>query len=336
MNSFWKDKRVLVTGAGGITGQNIIRDLLKRGSKVRAIEGKTRKVNIDHPNLRVDSFDLLDYSSCLQATYKCDIVINCAAVIKGAKGQKTSQLQLVRENVNIGVNMITSAVQNNVKRFGFIGSSTMYPPVEMVYEYDGFKGDPWVGYLGVGNMKRYLEKVCQQFANESETQFAIARTTALYGPFDDFNLETCHVIPALVNKICHKQNPLEIWGDGSEERNFIYIDDFIDGFLEVIEHPAVSPVNIANREISTVNDIIKYATKYVGYDPDRNYDVTKPTMIPKRIVSVEKAKKYLGWEAKTSLKEGLQKTIDWYRNNILYIEQQIENDQIASDLPGKK
>lgn len=317
MDNFWLGKRVVVTGAGGIAGQNTVRELLKRGAFVYAVEGIKRKLYLKHENLVNFLFiNLLKYENCLTVTANADIVLNLAAVIKGAKGQKTGQLQLVRDNVTLGVNMITAAVENKVKRFGFVGSSTMYPPFNFVDESQGFEGEPWEGYTGVGNMKRYLERVCMQFHKESDTKFAIARTTALYGPYDDFNLETCHVIPALVNKISHKQNPLEVWGDGSERRNFIYVEDFVDGFLKMVEeHAEGDPINITSGEEATVNNVISYATKHVGYVPDIRYDMTKPTMIPRRIVSVKKAQEILNWEAKTSLQEGIQKTIDWFKQN---------------------
>lgn len=311
----WDDKKILVTGAAGIAGQSMVRRLLKKGSFVNAVVGKKRKLEINHPRLRIESLDLLNYQNCVKVASGQDIVINFAAVINGANGQKTNQLQLVRDNVTLGVNIITAAVECCVKMFGFVGSSTMYPPWAIVDENDGFKGEPWIGYTGVGNMKRYLEKVCIQFHNESNTKFAIARTTALYGPYDDFNLETCHVIPAIINKISHKQNPLEIWGRGDEIRNFIYVEDFVDGFLKMIEHKCdADPVNITSGEESTIQDVINNCIAHEGYSPIIHYDITKPTMIPKRIVSVDKAKILLNWQATTSLKVGLQKTIDWYKD----------------------
>jgi GDP-L-fucose synthase len=314
--SFWEGKKVLVTGAAGIAGQSTVRRLLSEGAIVRAIVGNNRKLEVEHPHLTTYKHNLLIYDDCLNVTKNVDVVINLAAVIKGAKGQKTGQLELVRENVIIGVNMITAAVENGVKRFGFVGSSTMYPPYNFVTEDDGFREDPWEGYLGVGNMKRYLEKVCMQFHKQSNTKFAIARTTALYGPYDTYDLDKCHVIPALINKICNKQNPLEVWGDGSEQRNFIYVEDFVDGLLYMVENYCeADPINITNSEISTVNDVIKYATEHVGYTPAITYDKTKPTMIPTRIVNTTKAERILNWKAKTSLKEGINKTIDWYKDH---------------------
>jgi GDP-L-fucose synthase len=318
--SYYTNKTIIITGSTGILGQNLVKRLSYEGANIYALIFKRRILKYNGDGITIGKIDLRNYVQTLEYFnwVKPDIVINAAAVIKGAKGQKTGQLQLVRDNITIGVNVISAAVECGAKKFGFVGSSTMYPDWDFVKECDGFTGEPWEGYSGVGNMKRYLEKVCMQFHRQSDTKFAIARTTALYGPHDDFNLETCHVIPALVNKIANIQNPLEVWGDGSEQRNFVYVEDFVDGFLKMVELKAdADPVNITSGEVSTVKDVIKYACDHVGYSPIINYDSTKPTMIPRRIVSVQKAKDILEWEAKVNIKEGIEKTIDWYRNNYI-------------------
>jgi len=111
---------------------------------------------------------------------------------------------------------------------------------------------------------------------------------------------------------------LEIWGAGDEIRNFIYVEDFVNGLLEMIKYKTdADPVNIASVEKSTVKDIIKYGIEYMEYKPELNFDLSKPTMLPKRIVDVYKVYKLLQWEAKTPLKEGIEKTIKWYQENYL-------------------
>jgi GDP-L-fucose synthase len=317
--NFFEGKRVVVTGAAGLIGHETIRQLLDLGAIVLAVIFQKRVLKVPpHKNLNTFFGDLRDYPTCLGALYGADIVIDAAAVTGGAKKQKLNQLTFARDNTVIHVNVITAAVEQGVSRFGFIGSSTMYPVREVVVESEGFDEDPWEGYMGVGWTKRYLEKLCMLFNNTTDTKFAIARTTAVYGPHDDFNLETCHVIPALVNKIAHRQDPLEIWGAGDEIRNFIYVEDFVNGLLEMIKYKTdADPVNIASVEKSTVKDIIKYGIEYMEYKPELNFDLSKPTMLPKRIVDVYKVYKLLQWEAKTPLKEGIEKTIKWYQENYL-------------------
>jgi GDP-L-fucose synthase len=314
-NNFWEGKRVLVTGAAGIAGTNLSYSLLQRGAKVFALTFNKRQLDLTHKNLVKLWCDLRDYPTTLEhfKSINADVIFDLAAVTGGAKKQVDNQLLFARENIVIHINVITAACEAGIPRFGFVGSSTMYPPLEVVDEDMGFVGDPWKGYMGVGWVKRYLEKVCMHFHNITNTKFAIARTTALYGPFDDFNLETCHVIPALVHKISKRQNPLEVWGDGSERRNFIYVGDFVDGFLKVVENKCdADPINIANSEVCTVNDVITECCKSIEFFPEINYDASKPTMIPSRLVSVKKAKELLGWEASVSLRDGINMTMKWF------------------------
>lgn len=323
MLNYFEGKRILVTGSAGIVGQNICKKLHSLGATLFVTEHSHRKLDIVSDN-RIHRFkvDLMNIEELRKIMFyiegqygKIDIMVSCAAFIRGAKGQsnKNTQLELVRNNLILGINQITAAVEHGVGRFGFIGSSTMYPPVEYpVTEDEAFDGEPWKGYAGVGNMKRYLEKVCMYYHGMFDTKFAMARTTALYGPYDDFNPETCHVIPDKIVSVYKRYNPVEIFGDGTDKRNFIYVEDFVDGFLSVIEHhPFADPINITSDEMSTIDDVVNAAIEAANYNASINH-IDGPRMIPYRVVSTEKAKKIIGWKAKTSLKEGIKKTYDWY------------------------
>ena len=139
------------------------------------------------------------------------------------------------------------------------------------------------------------------------------RTTAIYGPRDNFN-ERGHVIPQLILKGARGDNPFEVWGDGNQVRDFIYVDDLVDGLLRTVENYAVAdPVNIATGKKTTVRDLAKTITNSFEYSPKFFFDSTKPTMIPVRLVDVSKSKEVLRWNASTNISEGIQKTVDWYR-----------------------
>jgi|TARA_Y100000310_G_C20653986_1_gene800984 GDP-L-fucose synthase len=312
---FFREKNVLVTGAAGLAGSAAVIRLLREGSNVRATVFNSRKLNVEHENLEVIRCNLHDYQSCLDVTNNIDIVLNFAAYIRGAKGQVDSPTALVRNNVNPVVNMIDAAVVSGVDRFGFVGSSTSYPPSDTpILESQGFDGEPHSCYEGVGWMKRYSEKVCQYFHKNSDTKFAMIRTTAIYGPRDNFN-ERGHVIPQLIIKADRRDDPFEVWGDGSQIRDFIYVDDLVDGLLYVVENYAVSdPVNIATGTPVDVKTLAKTIVDSYEYNPEFYFDETKPTMIPKRLVDVTKASE-LGWNARSDLKTGVMKTVEWFRDN---------------------
>ena len=315
--SYYKDKKIVITGGAGIVGQNLTKKLLNEGAIITSTYYNST-IQTKHDNLQTVLCDLTDINQCRNIINNCDIVINCTAYNRGAKGQSQSktQLELIRNNVLLYINIITAAVENNIPKFGFVGSSTMYPnAVYPVTEDEGFNENPWKGYRGVGWMNRYIEQVCNFYNDISNTKFAIARTTALYGPYDSFEPENCHVIPATIMKAFNKDNPFKVWGDGNEKRNFIYVEDFIEGFLKVIElHANADPINISTSEITTVNDVVKYSIDAANYNPVIEY-IDGPTMIPYRVVSTEKAETLLNWKAKTSLKDGISKTYQWYSEN---------------------
>jgi len=318
--SFYNKKNVLVTGAAGITGYSAVKRLLDDGANVRAAVYSNRKLNIKHPNLEVIQCDLMKHEDCMSVLKDMDICFNFVAFIKGAKGQSDSKnsLDLVRNNLFPSINMFDAAVRSKLDRFGFVGSSTMYPDVSYaVNEDEAYNSEPHKLYRGVGWMKRYSEKVIEYYNSISTTKFGMIRTTAIYGPNDAFN-DNGHVIPQLILKADSNMNPFEVWGDGNQIRDFIYVDDVVDGLMTVVEkNPNATPYNVATGKGTSVKELVETITDIYGYSPEFKYDTTKPTMIPIRLVDVSRIKNELGWQSKYSLRDGLENTINWYKNNKL-------------------
>ncbi len=316
--SFYKGKNILITGAAGITGHAAMKRLLAEGAHVRATQFTSRKINIEHDNLEVVSCDLMEHDDCMDALNDIDVCLNFVAYIRGAKGQTDPKnyLNLVRRNLIPSINMFDAAVRQGIDRFGFIGSSTMYPNVSYpVKESEAFDSEPHPLYVGVGEMKRYCEKVIKYFNEISDTKFAVVRTSAIYGPHDAFN-ENGHAIPQLILKADAGMNPFEVWGDGSQVRDFVYVDDVVDGLLTVLEKdPTAQPYNVATGNGTTIKELVEIITDIYGYEPEFNFDTTKPVMIPKRLLDVSKIKDNLGWTAEHDVRAGLEKTISWYKDN---------------------
>ena len=314
---FYTGKNVLVTGAAGITGHAAVKRLLNEGAHVRATVFSNRKLGIEHPNLEVVQCDLMQHEDCMKVLNGMDVCFNFVAFIRGAKGQTEfkNSLDLVRNNLFPSINMYDAAVRSKLDRFGFVGSSTMYPDVShAVKEDEAYDSNPHKLYRGVGWMKRYCEKVIEYYNDISSTKFGMVRTTAIYGPYDAFN-ENGHAIPQLILKADTGMNPFEVWGDGTQMRDFVYVDDVVDGLMKVVELvPNGTPYNVATGKGTTVTELVETITDIYGYKPEFNYDVTKPTMIPVRLVDVSRIYDDIGWKAETSLREGLEKTIEWYKN----------------------
>ena len=310
----YNNKNVLVTGAAGISGHSMVKRLLDEGSHVRATVYTKRKLNLPkHKNLEIIKADLNSHNKCLDITKDMDVVFNFVAFIRGAGGQIENQVNLVRNNVVPTINMLDACVKSKVDKVGFIGSSTIYPDSDYpVKEDEGFIGNPHPAYFGVAWMIRYAEIVCNHFNNITNTKFSIIRTTAMYGPNDNFN-ENGHVIPQLIMKADSGMNPYEIWGDGNQVRDFTYVDDVIDALLLVTEKSNGKVYNVATGIPTTVTQLVETITDIYGYKPEFKYDLSKPTMIQKRVVDVSKIYEELNWKAKHTLRDGLEKTIEWYK-----------------------
>ena len=316
---FYTGKNILVAGAGGISGHAAVRRLLEEGAYVLATIHSQDSYEITHPNLTVRKYDFLDYNQCVEACKDMEVVINCVAYIRGAKGQTASPMPLIRGNLFPFMNLAEAACEVGVDRFSFVGSSTEYPDIRHpMKEEECFIGEPHKVYRGVGWLKRYAEQVCMYYQTISKTKFGMVRTAALYGPNDAFNPEKNHVFPDLIMRAFRREDPFVVWGDGTQVRDAVYIDDLMDGLLLTLEkHPIADPINIATGISLTIAEIVEVVTRLSGYSPKIVYDITKPVMIPYRLLDVQKAKDVLGWSYKTSFEEGMKKTIEWYKENKL-------------------
>jgi GDP-L-fucose synthase len=311
-------KNVLVSGAAGLAGHEAVSQLLDRGAFVRATvyndpNYNHRQLAISHKNLEVVYCDLMDYAACQEVVRDIDIVINCLAVICGAKGQTENPLSLIRRNLIPYINLIETSVGAGVEKFGFISSSTVYPDVSHpVREEEAFMDNPADCYYGFGWMKRYCEKLCKNFHIHSKTKFGIIRTGSIYGPYDVFDADKSHVIPALILKAVRYDDPFEIWGTGEQRRDFVYVKDVIEGLLVVLEkHAVADPINIATGRSVNINEIVDIMLRNCQYNPEIIHLSTNANMIASRFLDVSKAKDLLGWESSVSVEEGIQRTINW-------------------------
>ncbi|MBQ26707.1 MAG: hypothetical protein CMH81_00980 [Nitrospiraceae bacterium] len=316
---FYRGKNVLVAGGAGLVGQSLVRKLLEQGAFVRATQYTTRKVLLQHANLEVMSCDLMDENKARAAFADMDIVFLAAARVRGAKEIQANPASLILDYLYIHSKLIVLAAEMKVDRCSFISSCYIYPDTgKPNVESEGFQGDPWIPTnYGIGWTTRYLETLCRYSHMTSKTRYAIVRPNAYYGPHDNFNLDQCHVIPALIVKATQGMNPFEVWGDGKQIRSFTYVDDLVDGLMINLDTNATcSPVNISAKEAYTIKDLVSVILDILHLDVSVTYDPEKPATIPYRVSDPAKAKELLGWEARVSLRDGLMRTIDWYQKHI--------------------
>ena len=322
-NNNFKDKNVLITGGAGFIGTNLIKRLLYLGANIRTTIH--RKLPII-ANDRIDyiTCNLLDMEYCKKIVKDIDIVFQCAANTSGAAVIASTPLVHVTPNIIMNSQMLEASYLAGVKKFIFISSNAAYPPSDMaVKENEMFNGDPYDTYFGVGWMKRYTEILCRLYSEKLKNPMktVIVRPSNIYGPYDDFDPATSHVMAATIRKVVKRDDPIEVWGDGNDIRDLIYIDDFIDGLLlatEKMDGYKYDPINIAYGKGYSIKEILQMILEIDGYnDAKIIYDSSKPSMIPIRIIDIEKAEELLGFKIKIDIKEGIKRTIDWYREFIL-------------------
>ncbi len=322
--SFWKNKRVLVTGGTGFIGSHLVERLLLEGAVVRTC-GRSQVRLFDHLDRAAAEVEFLegDLAALEFAQRACagqELVFHLAAKVAGVGYNNAHPGSILFDNATIGLNILEAATRTGVERILLTSSACVYRRHCTVPtpESEGFLDDPEPTNLGYGWAKRFLEIQARCYATEYPLKIALPRPYNAYGPRDDFEWETSHVIPALIRKVVEGQNPIKVWGDGLQTRSFLYVTDFVEGLLLTLERYAeCQPINIGSEEEVTVADLIRLIIQQAGSQAHIEFDLTKPGGQPRRIGDYSLARERLGFEAKVPLAEGLRRTITWYQEHRL-------------------
>ena len=316
--TFFENKNVLVTGATGFVGSNLLLKLLEAGARVRAVAHRRPPV-IEDKRIGYVTADLTRQEDCQDAVRGMDYVFHCAASTSGAAVISKTPLVHVTPNIVMNARLLEAAHAAGVKKFLWLSSSTGYPPTgaRPVREEEMFAGDPYEKYFGVGWMKRYTETLCRMYAQKLNPALLtlVLRPTNIYGDYDDFHFETSHVFAALVRRVVERHDPIEVWGTGDDIRDLIYVQDFVDAMLSAMEQlTAHAVLNIGAGEGYSVKDLLAMMLECDGYRDARVvFNPAKPTMIPVRLVDISLARQQIGFSPKTGIREGVRRTIAWYR-----------------------
>lgn len=314
---FYKGKKVLVTGGTGFIGRHIVGELLKQGAMLR-VPIHSQRLALKDKNIEVMPADLSQPQDCLAVLDGVDYVIHAAGGVGFAGATKLDAMQTILLNLVLTSRMLYAAWQSGTERFLMLGSSTVYPAYEHpVKEEEAWSGPVHPAYLGYGWMKRYLEKLAEYVATNSKLKIILLRPTAVYGPGDNFDPKTCHVIPALIHRAMVKEDPFVVWGSGDEVRDFIHVADLARASLLALQKCITNgPVNIGYGEAVTIKEAVKIILESCGHGRAKViFDRRKPVAIPVRMVDTAKAKELLGFQAEISPKEGLTDTVEWYRSH---------------------
>jgi len=314
----FKNARVLIAGGTGFVGANLILRLLSLGANVRATLHRKAPV-INRPGIEYVKIDLTNMEDCRRAVDGMDYVFMCAANTSGAAVIASTPLVHVTPNIIMNAQILEASYFAKVKKFIWLSSNAAYPPTgdRPVKEDEMFNGDPYSTYFGVGWMKRYTEILCRMYSQKLKNPMptVVLRPSNIYGPYDDFDFATSHVMAATIRKVVERHDPIEVWGDGNDVRDLIYIDDMVDAILLAAEKlESFEPLNIALGKGYNLKQVLQMTLEIDGYSSARvTYDPSKPSMIPIRLLDTSRAQTVLGFKPKTNLQEGIKKTIEWYR-----------------------
>jgi GDP-L-fucose synthase len=313
-------KNILVTGGSGFIGINLLKKLsLNQDINLYSnyhSNSNFQKIN----NVKYVKSNLENMEECKRICRNMNIIIMCAANSSGASIMENTPLVHLNPNIRMNINMTEAAYDAGVSKFIFLSSNTVYPHVDFAVKEEDAGFDFFDKYYIVGWMKRFSEIVMEIYSNKiklNKMVTVIVRPGNLYGPFDKFDPEKSKVIPSLIKKVVERQSPLEVWGDGNDLKDFLYIDDFIDALVNIINKVNSHDIfNIASGNGVTIKEVLSLILKLENCNNLKiSFNNLMPTMIPKRLINIEKAKKILNFLPKVSLEEGLGKTISWYKNN---------------------
>lgn len=313
---FYKDKHVLVTGGTGFIGRHFVETLLENGAFVR-VPIHERPLPFLDDRIETIQADLSLQEDCLKAMEGIDYVFHAAGAVSAAAVTTSNPMAAITANLVLTAQVLQAAWSAGVDRILIFGSSTGYPAENHpVKEEEMWMGPTHPTYFGYGWMRRYLERLGEYVASKSAVKVAIARPSAVYGRHDNFDPKTSHVIPSLIRRSVLKEDPFVVWGTGNDVRDSLHVTDLVRGCLLLLEkHAEADPVNIAYGKGYTIKETIKIILEATG-DTDVNvqFDETKPTTIPFRLVDTSKAKELLGFEPGISFEDGLKDTVEWFKS----------------------
>jgi len=302
-----KDDKIYVAGHRGMVGSAIVRALESRG--FQNLVTKTR-VELDLTN----QTEVLNFFR----SEKPDFVFDAAAKVGGIMANKTKKGEFLYQNLQIQLNILEGARQAQVRKLLFLGSSCIYPkmaaqPIKEEYLLTGHLEETNDAYA-IAKIAGIMQ--CNSYREQYGSDFISVMPTNLYGPNDNFDLLSSHVLPALIHKFHNAKKsghlPVLLWGSGTPRREFLFVEDLADACLHFMEeYSGAEWINIGTGKDITIKELAGLVQEVVGHEGKINWDTSKPDGTPRKLLDVSRARE-LGWEASTSLEDGIKQSYDWF------------------------
>ena len=316
-----ENKRILITGGSGFVGRHLVDILQEKGCKL----------------IFTPTHDLCDLvkEKDVEETFriiKPDIVIHLAAKVGGIGANKSNPGKFFYDNLMMGAHIIEQSRIHDVEKVVVVGTICSYPKFTNV---PFVEGDLWKGYpeetnAPYGIAKKVLLTQCQAYREQYGLNAVYLLPVNLYGPGDNFDLETSHVIPAIINKVhdavVNEKDRIECWGSGSVTREFLFVKDLVKAiYLAVLKLEKPYPINIGSGQEISIHNLVHKIIDLMGFEGKILWDISKPNGQPRRCLDTSLAKEVFGFEAETSLEDGLKETIEWYKESVHFRESIISN-----------
>ncbi len=309
---FWDEKKVLVTGGAGFLGSSLVRTLEEHG-----LPRESMRI----PRSR--DLDLRRWENCVAAVDGIDVVIHLAAKVGGIGCNMANPGSLFYDNAVMGIQLMEAARQAGVGKFVAIGTICAYPKFTPVpfREENLWEGYPEETNAPYGLAKKMLLVQAQAYRQQYGFNAIYLLPVNLYGPGDNFDPASSHVIPALIKKFVEAvesgAKSVEVWGTGAASREFLYVDDAAEGIALAAElYDKPDPVNLGAGFEITIHDLTTLIADLTGFTGEIVWDTTKPDGQPRRCLDVSRAEREFGFRAKTSFEDGLKATVEWYRQAV--------------------
>lgn len=308
---FWFTRKICVTGGAGFLGSYVLEKLSNRGAE-----------NVFVPTIEEYNLVEPDDVKRMLADADPDIVIHLAANVGGIGANQAHPAEFFYDNLMMGVQLIHQSWKRGIEKFVAIGTVCAYPkftpiPFEEENLWDGYPEETNAPY-GLAKKMQLVQSEAYREQYNFNSIFLIP--VNLYGPRDNFNLETSHVIPALIRKALEAQergdDHLVVWGDGSPTREFLYAQDAAEGILLAAErYNSSDPVNLGSGEEISIKELAEKIVELTGFEGELLWDTSRPNGQPRRALDTSRAKERFGFEAQVNLEEGLQRTVEWYQEH---------------------
>jgi len=315
--SVFENKKVLITGGTGLIGRAVTHELFNLGARIKIVSMDKIQIADD---VELINGDLTDLDLCLEVTRDVDYVFHLAGIKGSIDVTKSRPASFFVPLLMFNTNVLEAARRNNVEKLVYTSSIGAYSAAEVFIETENRDGPPQDMYPGWA--KRMAELQIRAYKEQYDLDWSIVRPCNVYGPGDNFDPNNAMVIPSLMHRIANGEKPLKVWGDGNAIRDFAFSRDVALGVIQALYYGTRGDfVNIGSGEGYTVKQLVETLNEFIDFEYE--FDTSKPSGFPKRVMDISRAKEWINYKPQTSLRDGLELTWNWFiKNRNEYLKRQ--------------